>query len=107
MSGTIAGTPFTVFDKTEVTSIIRSHHVYREVWEAAIGKMLEATSDDRQEAKEYDDAVGLYKKDFLVGHIPIEILSLCFHFFNQDPGKKKALTTGKRQREIGLVVPVR
>ena len=52
MSRTIAGTPFTVFYKTEVTSIIRSHHVCREVWDAAIGKMLQATSDDRQEAKE-------------------------------------------------------
>ena len=100
MSGTIAGTPFTVFDKTEVTSIIRSHHVYREVWEAAIGKMLEATSDDRQEAKEYDDAVGLYKKDFLVGHIPIEILSYVSISSIKIQGKKSTdnwkTTTGNR-----------
>ena len=48
------------------------------------------------------------KRDLLVGHIPIEISSLCFHFINQDPGNKiKALITGKRQREIGLVVPAK
>ena len=59
-----------------------------------------------EEPKEQDKyAVGLYKKDILVGHIPIEISSLCFHFINQDPRNKiKALTTGKQQREIGLVV---
>ena len=109
MSRTIAGTPLTVCYKTEVTSIIRGHHVYKEVWDAAIGEMLEAASIGREEAKEYDKyAVGLYKKDILVRHIPIEISSLCFYFISQDPGNKiKALTTGKRQREIGLVVPAK
>ena len=109
MSRSIARKQFTVCYKTEVTSIIRGHHVYKEVWDATIGEMLEAASDDREEAKEYDKyAVGLYKRDLLVGHIPIEISSLCFHFINQDPGNKiKALITRKRQREIGLVVPAK
>ena len=63
MSRSIAGKQFTVCCKTEVTSIIRGHHVYKEVWDATIGEMLEAASDDREEAKEYDKyAVGLYKK---------------------------------------------
>ena len=99
MSRSIAGKQFTVCYKTEVTSIIRGHHVYKEVWDATIGEMLEAASDDREEAKEYDKyAVGLCKRDLLVGHIPIEISSLCFDFINQDPGNKiKALITGKRQ----------
>ena len=109
MSKTISRTPITVCYKTEVASIIRGHHVCEEVWDAAIGEMLEAASDDREEAKEYDkNAVGLYKKDILVGHIPIEISSLCFHFISQDPRNKiKELTTGKRQREIGFVVPAK
>ena len=52
---------------------IRGHHVYKEVWHAMIGEMLKGASDDRKEAKEYDKyAVGLYKGDLLVGHIPIE-----------------------------------
>ena len=100
ISRTIAGTPFTVCYKTEVISIIRGHYVYMEVWNAAIGEVLDAASD------EYD--VGVYKKDLLVGHIPIELSSLCYHFINQDPGNKiKALITGKRHREIGLVVPAK
>ena len=54
MSRTTAGTPFTVCYKTEVTSIICGHHVYKEVWDAAIREMLETASDDQEEAKEYD-----------------------------------------------------
>ena len=109
MSRTIAGTPFTVCYKTEVTSIIRGHYVYKEVQDAAIGEMLEAACDDREEAKEYDKyAVGLFKKPILGGHIPTEISSLCFHFINQDPGNKlKAWTTGKQQREIRHVFPAK
>ena len=77
--------------------------------DAAIAELLEAASDDWEEAKEYDKySVGLCKKDILVGHIPTEISSLFFHFISQDPGNKiKSLTTGKRQREIEHVVPAK
>ena len=106
MSRSIVGKQVTVCYKTEVTSIIPGHHVYKEVWDATIREMLEAASDDREGAKEHDKyAVGLCERNLLVGHIPIEISSLCFHFINQDPGNKiKALITGKRQREIGLAI---
>ena len=96
MSKTIAGTPFTVCYKTEVINIISGHHLYKKVWEAMIGGIFEAASDDWEAAKWYDKyAVGLYKKDILAGHTPIEISSLYFYFINQDPRNKiKALTTG-------------
>ena len=85
------------------------HHIYKKVWDAAIGDTLEAASDDREEPREYDKySVGFYKKDLLVGHVPIEISSLRFHFINQSPENKiRAMITGKRQREIGLVVPAK
>ena len=104
MSITIAGTPFAVGYKKEVTSIICGHHVYKEVWDAAIREMLKAASDEQEEAKEYDKyTVGLYKKHILVEDIPTEISSSCFHFI--DPGNKtKVLTTGKQQQQIGLVI---
>ena len=75
------------------------------MWDAAIGEILETASDDREEAKEYGKyAVGLYKKDILVGHIPIEISSLCFHFINQDPGNKiKALLLENDNRKLDLL----
>ena len=62
MSRTIAETPLTVCYKTEVTSIIRGHHVYKEVCDDTIGEMLEPASYDREEAKECDKyIVGLYR----------------------------------------------
>ena len=67
--------------------------------------MLEAASDDREEAKEYDKyAIGLHKKYVLAGHVPIEISGLCFHFISHDPGNKIKAQTGEPQREMGLVV---
>ena len=109
MARSIPASPFLFCYKTEVTSLIRGHHIYKEVWDTAIGDTLEAASDDREEAKEYDTySVGFYKKDLLIGHIPIEISSLCFHFINQHPENKiRAMISGKRQREIGLIVPAK
>ena len=55
-----------------------------------------------EEAKEYDKfSIGIYKDEdhrILVGHIPIEISSLCFHFLNQSPDNRiNATITGKRE----------
>ena len=48
------------------------------------------------------------KERILVGHIPIEISQLLYHFLNAHLSNKLwAMPTGKRKREIGLVVPAR
>ena len=42
----------------------------------------------------------------LVGHLPIEISSLSYHFLKKSSENKITVKiTGKREREIGLVVP--
>ena len=42
----------------------------------------------------------------LIGHAPIEISSLLHHFLNADATNViKVTITGKRKREVGLVVP--
>ena len=67
--------------KTELASVIRGHHVYMSVWNAAVGEKLFAAPDPREEAREYDKfSVGLYKEEndqkLLVGLIPTEISNL-------------------------------
>ena len=48
------------------------------------------------------------KERILVGNIPIEISQLLYHFRNAHSSNKLwAIPTGKRKREIGLVVPAR
>ena len=89
--------------KTDVSSIICDHHVYKEAWDAAIGEILEAALDDREEAKEYDKySVGLYKKN-----ISLDIYNrnskFMFPFYHSRSRKQiKALTTGKQQRKLDL-----
>ena len=100
--------------KTESASVIRGHHVYMSVWGTAVGEKLFAAPDPSEEAsREYDKfAVGLYKEDndqkLLVGHVPIEISSLCYHFLKKSKTNNlNAVITGKGQREVGLIVPAK
>ena len=76
---------------------------------------LQRHEDTRKEAKDYDGhAVGLFKtpsrgeNKTLVGHVPIEISSLIDYFLKADKSNSvSAQVTGKRKREVGLVVPAR
>ena len=54
---------FRVCHKTELASVIRGHHVYMSVWSAAVGEKLFAAPDPREEAREYDFAVGLHEEN--------------------------------------------
>ena len=78
-----------VYCTTEVSSIIRGRHVYM------------------CEAKDYDKfAIGVW--DLLVGHVPIEISSLCYHFLNSnEQNTLTAVATGKRNGEVSLIVPAK
>ena len=61
-------------------------------------------------AIEYDKyAIGIFKKqEKLVGHIPIELSQLIYHFLNEsNENFIEASVSGKRKREIGLVVPAK
>ena len=61
---------------------------------------------------EYDkNAIGVFKSDdpeTLVGHLPIEISCVLTYFLEASPENKlNAIIIGKREREVGLVVPAR
>ena len=59
-----------IYNTTEVSSIIRGHHVYMSVWSSTVGETLNTKPDNREESKDYDKfAIGEYKGDLLVGHI--------------------------------------
>ena len=79
--------PFVVSFKTDVGSVIRGHHVYMSIWSPTKGEVFLAFPDSREEAKEYDK-FSIEDHRILVGHIPIEISSLCFHFLNQSPDNR-------------------
>ena len=77
-------------------------------------KMLQCEEDTRAEAKEYDaNAFGVYviKPDAnktLAGHVPIELSHLLSYFLQANAENQLiAQVTGKRKREVGLVIPAK
>ena len=110
---------FEMYHRVMFQRIIRGHHVYKSIWSPYAGETLMAYSEDRPEALEYDKfAVGINKikekeKDMeerkeLVGHFPVELSSLIYHFLNASSENRMTVeVTGKRKREVGLVVPAK
>ena len=101
--------------KVEFAAPIRGHHIYKETWCPKVGEELVCRKDDREEAIQYDrNAIGVFqstsndKSEQLVGHIPIEISQLTNYFLEAATTNAiVAVVTGKRKREIGLVIPAK
>ena len=101
---------YEMYYKVEFNSVIRGHHVYKECWTPIMGETVLARKDTREEAIEYDKyAIGIFKKqEKLVGHIPIELSQLIYHFLNEsNENFIEASVSGKRKRDIGLIVPAK
>ena len=76
---------------------------------STVGETMNTKPDNREDAKDYDKfAIGVYKGDLLVDHVPIETSSLCCHFLNNNEQNiLTAIVTEERNREVGLVVPAK
>ena len=86
---------------------IRGHHVYKEIWTPQKGDTLYCRKDNRPETLEFDKhAVGVFKEVILVGHVPVEVSRITSYFLQANgTNEVKVEVTGKRKREIGLIVP--
>jgi hypothetical protein len=83
-------------------SVIRGHHVYKDIWIPMIGEILEV---QREPENEHDHrAVCVLKSDTIVGHIPREF-SRIFWFFLGRGGRISCEVTGRRKHGKGLEVP--
>ena len=106
---------FNIMHRIKFKSLIRGYHVYKNKWTPYVREELRVQHDERGEALEYDKhSMGIYKNidtedsKELIGHAPIEISSLLHHFLNADATNViKVTITGKRKREVGLVVPAK
>ena len=90
-------------------SILNVQYVYKSCWTPSVGVKLKCKKVDREEALDYySHAVGVFKGDLLIGHVPIEISALTDYFLKEsEENYVDAIVIGKRKREIGLVVPAR
>ena len=105
---------FRIMHQIKLQSLIRGHHVYKNVQSPYKGETLIAQPDNRDEAQENDKcAVSIYKKNDngskeLVGHVPIEFSSLLYHFLQVSAENCiNVEVIGKRKREGALVVPAK
>ena len=91
---------------------LRGHHAYQSVWASTVGENLFTAQDKWEKVLSYHEfAIGVYKNEkcsLLAGHLPIEISNLSYQFLKKSSENKIIVKiTGKREREIGLVVPAK
>jgi len=61
-------------DRFEYSSVIRGHHIYKDIFTSTIGKTLQ---NQREPNNDYNSfAVAIIENDTIVGHVPqtIEVL---------------------------------
>ena len=94
-------------DRFEFSSVIRGHHVYKDIFTPTIGKILQSR---REPDNSYDSfAVAIIENDTIVRHVPRNISVLCDLFLKKG-GTISCVITGPRQysRDLekgGLDVP--
>ena len=101
---------FKMYFKVDFETVIRGHHVYKSVWSPVMDQVLKCKRDTCAEAQEHDSkAIGVYlisnQEETLAGHVSIELSRLLKNFIEANVENKLcAQVTGKRKREVGLVV---
>ena len=59
-------------------SVVRDHHVYKQLWSPAIGEVLQLTPEEINEHDRF--AACLVKGDVVVGFVPRELSRKIWHF---------------------------
>ena len=102
---------FRFMHQIKFQSLIRGHHVYKNVWSPYKWKTLTTKPDNRDEAQENNKyTVGIYQKNDdgskeLVGHAAVELLRLLYHILQASAENViNVEVVGKIKREVGLVV---
>ena len=92
--------------EAELTSFIRGHHIYKDVWTPVVGETL-LLRREPSNVKD-DQAIAVVKDGEVVGHIPYNISATVSHFLSRDCNKAFAEVTGPRVNRgggYGLEVP--
>ena len=87
----------------DVTSVVRGHHIYKEVWRPIVGERLLVTNEvgnahDRR-------AVSVQKEGQIVGHVPRQISRIIFYFLRREGTAGICVIVGRRKKGKGLEVP--
>ena len=93
----------------EFDSVIRGHHASKETWTPMPEEeILACQPDTSHQAQQKDDyAIGVWKNNEVVGHVPGGAMSKLLHQFllSHKEARLTAVPTHNRAYEVGLVVP--
>ena len=87
------------YELLERECCVRGYHVYRRIWEAADGEMLDCGRDLHNDHDRY--AVSVLKDGATVGHLPRKISKLCSLFLRRG-GSIQCVVTGRRRYSADL-----
>ena len=77
---------------------VRGYHLYKDIWEAAIGEELQCERETRNTKDRY--AVAVKKDGMVVGHLPRKISHLCSIFLRR--GNIVCCVSGRRRYSADL-----
>ena len=78
---------------------VRSFHVYRDIWEAAVGEVLDCEREPGNAKDRY--AVAVKKDATVIRHLPKKISRICSLFLRQE-GSIQCTVTGRRWYSFDL-----
>ena len=96
-----------IMETTRKSSVIRGHHIYKEVWEPIHGQILQCT---RERSNRFDPfAVSIVNSEEIVGHMPRRISAACALFLQHHRSIRCEVTGDRRHSsdlsQGGLEVP--
>ena len=83
-------------------SVVRGHHIYKSIWNPAVGERLDVSIERDNAHDRY--AVSVQRDSVIVGHVPREVAKV-FKAFITHGGEVACEVTGRRKRGNGLEVP--
>ena len=69
-------------DSLHWDSVIRGHHVYKEIWTPFVGEVLRVEQETHNAQDRF--AVAIVKDDIIVSYVPHEVSCLVWHFIEHD-----------------------
>ena len=81
-------------DSFEIPSFVRGYHAYKDVWTPTLGQSLVLRHEPDNIVDE--SAVAVMNDDLVVGHVPVNISPLLFHFLPRDGNTGFSEITGNR-----------
>ena len=86
-------------ETTRIASVIRGHHIYKEIWEPIHGQILQCARERSNRFNPF--AVSVVHSEEIVGHVPRRISAVCALFL-QHHGSIRCEVTGDRRHSSNL-----